>query len=371
CFQIPDSGATKKRKRSAKKSASSATAVSQDRTFAGNLTEWNNQESKYRCRSFDARRIIYPGANYEPWWDMPQLIAQVKDAIQIFNAKFPNGIAVFIFDCSSAHEAYASDALLAHKMNRGPGGKQPVMRSTYIPATGQPQSMVFPVDYKGVDAAGVLLAGRPKGMEQVLLERGLLKGLQTKHGKSLTRICKDCSLSQAAREKALKEAKSREDEIEGSGIPASRADIDVDGDLEQRTNCCMQRVLSLQKDFLEEKPLLQLIIEQAGHKCFFLPKFHCELNPIEMYWSQLKRCKLPFDASWFIIYIFIYFTDFREYADGTFSKAQKLVIEALDRITTGNVRKYFRHCNRYLHAYRCVKKPHPEGNDTNSLSDLA
>ncbi|KAJ6617726.1 hypothetical protein B0H10DRAFT_2434264 [Mycena sp. CBHHK59/15] len=55
-----------------------------------------------------------------------------------------------------------------------------------------------------------------------------------------------------------------------------------DDDLGRATDCCMQRVLSLQQDFREEKPLLQLIIEKAGHKCLFLPKFHCELNPIEM-----------------------------------------------------------------------------------------
>ncbi|KAG6887289.1 hypothetical protein C0995_016414, partial [Termitomyces sp. Mi166 len=36
-----------------------------------------------------------PGANYDPWWDMPQLIAQTKDAIKIFEAKESNGIAVF------------------------------------------------------------------------------------------------------------------------------------------------------------------------------------------------------------------------------------------------------------------------------------
>ncbi|KAJ7111417.1 hypothetical protein C8R44DRAFT_528714, partial [Mycena epipterygia] len=81
----------------------------------------------------DARRIIYPGANYDPWWDMPQLIVQVKDAIKIFDVMYLDGVAVFIFDCSSAHEAFASDALQAHKMNRSPGGKQPKMRDTIIP----------------------------------------------------------------------------------------------------------------------------------------------------------------------------------------------------------------------------------------------
>lgn len=34
--------------------------------------------SSYQLPSFDARRIIYPGANHDPWWDMPQLIAQVR-----------------------------------------------------------------------------------------------------------------------------------------------------------------------------------------------------------------------------------------------------------------------------------------------------
>lgn len=33
--------------------------------------------TSYRIRSFEARRIIYPGANHDPWWDMKQLIAQV------------------------------------------------------------------------------------------------------------------------------------------------------------------------------------------------------------------------------------------------------------------------------------------------------
>jgi hypothetical protein len=61
---------------------------------------------------------------------------QTKGAIDIFEAKYPDGRAVFIFDCSSAHEAFAVDALVAHKMNRSPGGKQPKMHATINPATG-------------------------------------------------------------------------------------------------------------------------------------------------------------------------------------------------------------------------------------------
>jgi len=63
-------------------------------------------------------------------------------------------------------------------MNRYPGGKQPKMRDTIVPGTNQTQLMVFPDNYKGVDKDGNPTAGKPKGMEQVLAERGLLSVLE-------------------------------------------------------------------------------------------------------------------------------------------------------------------------------------------------
>ena len=100
-------------------------------------------------------------------------------------------------------------------------------------------------------------------------------------------------MSQAARDKAAKVAKSRQEEA-NSGIDGIsdryKCEAEVQ-DLDRPDNCCMQRVLSLQPDFKNEKPLLQLVVEKAGHKCLFLPKFHCELNPIEMVWGQVKRRK--------------------------------------------------------------------------------
>jgi transposase len=49
----------------------------------------------------------------------------------------------------------------------------------------------------------------------------------------------------------------------------------------------------LQSDFVNKRPLLQATIEEAGHVCLFLPKFHCKLNPIELFWSYIKQtyCK--------------------------------------------------------------------------------
>jgi len=207
---------------------------------------------------------------------------------------YPDGVGVFIFNCSSAHEAYADDALMAHKMNRGPGGQQPKMHNTVIPGTDIIQSMIYPGDCTERDGNGKLLAGKAKGMEQVLHERGLLENLaKASRGGKPVGVCATCKMSQVARDKAAKAAKSRQEEAD-TGVDgiSDRYECEAEvQDLDCTGNCCMQRVLSLQPDFKNKKPLLQLVVEKAGHKCLFLPKFHCELNPIEMVWGQTKQCK--------------------------------------------------------------------------------
>jgi len=50
----------------------------------------------------------------------------------------------------------------------------------------------------------------------------------------------------------------------------------------ENNDCCMARILSRQDDFTNQISMLETLIKKAGHECIFLPKFHCELNPIEM-----------------------------------------------------------------------------------------
>ncbi|KAI0076804.1 hypothetical protein K474DRAFT_1662518 [Panus rudis PR-1116 ss-1] len=50
----------------------------------------------------------------------------------------------------------------------------------------------------------------------------------------------------------------------------------------ENENCCMARLLSRQDDFRFQESLLEKVIKSRGHLCIFLPKFHCELNPIEI-----------------------------------------------------------------------------------------
>ena len=70
------------------------------------------------------------------------------------------------------------------------------------------------------------------------------------------------------------------------------------------------------------KSLLEERIEARNHKCMFLPRFHCELNPIEWVWCFAKQ-----------------FT--RQYCDGTITTLRKIVPQGLDRVTNKLIQKFF------------------------------
>ena len=52
-----------------------------------------------------------------------------------------------------------------------------------------------------------------------------------------------------------------------------------------------QNMVALLKhpDFRDEKSLIEQLIMKSGHIPILLPKFHPEINPIERVWAQLKR----------------------------------------------------------------------------------
>ena len=49
-----------------------------------------------------------------------------------------------------------------------------------------------------------------------------------------------------------------------------------------RRDCCARRSVQYEPDFMEQKSRLHEVVTAAGHVCLFLPKFHPELNFIEM-----------------------------------------------------------------------------------------
>jgi hypothetical protein len=180
----------------------------------------------------DAHCITYPGAHGDPWWDHTQLLTQIDKAISIFEEAHPDCIALFVFDHSSAHMSLAPDALHAFDMNKSNGGKQRKQRDTVIPMDNPHPEL------RGMPQRMTTEAGQAKGLQQMLEECGFnVEKMRTK-----------CSLV---------------------------------CQFENKT-CCMAQLLSRQDNFRSQKSQLEEMITEQGHLCIFLPKFHCELNPIEM-----------------------------------------------------------------------------------------
>ena len=102
---------------------------------------------------------------------------------------------------------------------------------------------------------------------------------------------------------AAAKKQQRQDQLEAKILESARRvdddhEIDED-DLDEEeeeefvhsATCCITGALEHQEDFhqiQQDKTALFKIIQEAGHLCFFLPKFHSELNPIERYWAILK-----------------------------------------------------------------------------------
>lgn len=254
---------------------------------SGRLKLNENETSLYPNIPVEARKFLKPGKNEEGWWTAEHLLDQVINyAIPIFEAKYPNAIGIFAFDNSTNHGAMAKDALNINNMNVNPGGKQAIMKSTFFGPNNTFQSMVFPSNHP-------IFPNQPKGMKQILVERDLWYDGLVGH-------CQLCKLK-----------------IE---------DI-------TRTDCCMRKILSLERDFKSQKSQLQEEIEKRGHICIFYPKYHCELNYIEMYWGAAKRYT-------------------RENCNYTWSSLQKTVPEALDSISLITIRKFARKSWRYMDIYR-------------------
>ena len=182
----------------------------------------------------DAWRIIYPGANGDAWWTHENFLEQVKYAIELHEeVNGPDCQALFIFDNSSAHASLPPDALRAFEMNKSDGGKQRKQRDTIIPDSNPDPTK------RGLVQKMTTPNGEPKGLKSVLEERGFnVQGLRR------AKCAPVCPF--------------------------------------ESTGCCMAWLLSQQDDFRCQTSMLETLIRDAGHECIFLPKFHCELNPIEM-----------------------------------------------------------------------------------------
>jgi len=108
--------------------------------------------------------------------------------------------------------------------------------------------------------------------------------------------------------------------------------VKIDGDDHQRS---LVHILGECLDFQQRiQSILEEHIQSRGHICDFLPKFHCELNPIERVWSHSKR--------------FV-----RNHSDETRATLKKNIPRSLlpCRISPLTMRKYYDHSFEYASQY--------------------
>lgn len=91
-------------------------------------------------------------------------------------------------------------------------------------------------------------------------------------------------------------------------------------------------LLSKQPDFLAQKGRLQEEIERRGHAVIFYPKFHCELNFIERFWSSAKHYA-------------------RENCTYSLNGLRRVVPEALQTVDAETIFRYYQRCERIIQAY--------------------
>lgn len=118
------------------------------------------------------------------------------------------------------------------------------------------------------------------------------------------------------------------------------------------TKCCARRILSEEYDFKNQKIWLEETVN-AHEECsiIFFPKFHCELNFIEMVWGYMKSClrrdcKFDFKAlhEQKLPNILSQLTHSRVISRGV------VVDEEAPKI--GFIRRASRHCFRFMSGYR-------------------
>lgn len=245
--------------------------------------------------------LFKAGANRDGYWDNEMLVNQFENVIPLFEKLHPGKIGLFCFDHSQNHQAQADDALVATRMNLRDGSKAKkkyLMRPTMLGPQNTEQYMVF------IDQNNQL---QPKGAQRVLSERNLWR-----HG-----MVMDCK-----------------EGCPGNGVVdccartllANQPDF-----LAQAQTCCIKEVGEREHTSYDENN----IPYQTKHIVECFPQFHCELNPIELFWGWLK-------------------SESRKRCTYSFADLQTIVPQLIEesRNNVHMIRRHARRCLRYMDAYR-------------------
>jgi len=111
--------------------------------------------------------------------------------------------------------------------------------------------------------------------------------------------------------------------LEERGLVHKTDKINADG---------LAELLSAQPDFLEERPEVEIDVQNRGHFVLWNPKFHAELNPIEMKWAHMKDYT-------------------RKHTKESMAATKRGVSEALQQYSYHTAERHCAHARRYMRAY--------------------
>ena len=94
-----------------------------------------------------------------------------------------------------------------------------------------------------------------------------------------------------------------------------------------------RRILNSHPDFAVSKSWLQETVDKLGAELIFYPKFHCELNFIEMIWAYAKR-------------------DLRFQCTFSYPELEARLPVALRNVPLAYFKRVQRHCFRFMDGYR-------------------
>ena len=220
-----------------------------------------------RDGKWSAQVLFRAGKGRDGYFDNDQIRNQLSTAMSIVKEAYPDEDHIFIFDNAKTHSKRTEGSQSALRMTKGPSAnflvevndvgvdgkvkytpdrkilKKKVKMSNGQLKDGTEQEFYWP------DDADHEFHGQFKGMVWILEERGYHNAgkLKAQCGKKFS----DC--------------------------------------LPGKTDCCCQLLLLNEPDFANVESILETEARDHGFQVVFLPKFHCELNPIEQCWGYTKR----------------------------------------------------------------------------------
>ena len=248
-------------------------------------------------------KLFYAGTSREGWFGGKDVVQQLKECAPLFHHLHPNCIIRPAFDCSMTHLSKAPDGLDVTNLLRSNGGKNtPVLRKTkFTNAVGDVVEQCMQTE-----------DGTQKGTLAILQERGVLNdkgawkiGLNAGH--AMCHHCSACKINPVA----AGEHHYGKDET-----------------------CCAKHYLAQQPDFMAQKPWLEETCLTLHLQILIFPKYHCELNFIEMIWGWLK-------------------SHHRRTCTYNFKDLERELPNTIEQLLPISVvRRYARYCFRFMSGYR-------------------